>query len=85
MLFRSDRLNPLYPRTNAFKEVYLLATAAEDEEAAMDGSASDIEGWAACFDGVTLKGVLRAIGVGAKGEIKDTAFPQQAYEMGQKI
>jgi len=80
-----DRLNPLYPRTNAFKEVYLLATAAEDEEAAMDGSASDIEGWAACFDGVTLKGVLRAIGVGAKGEIKDTAFPQQAYEMGQKI
>ena len=32
-----DRLNPLYVRKNKFKEVYLLATSADDNEKAMDG------------------------------------------------
>ncbi len=48
-----DRLNPLYPRKNKFKEVYLLATAADDDEAAMNGSVSDIQGWMA-FPAVLL-------------------------------
>lgn len=80
-----DRLNPLFPRKNAFREVYLLATAAENEASAMDGSVSDIQGWIDCFDGVTLKGVLRGIGVTDKGEIENTDFPRQAYEMGQNL
>ncbi|MDE7216377.1 MAG: flavodoxin family protein [Clostridia bacterium] len=80
-----DRLNPLYSRENKFKEVYLLATAAENEESAMDGSVIAIQGWIDCFDGVTLKGVLRGIGVDAKGEILNTDFPQTAYEMGSKV
>lgn len=79
-----DRLNPLYPRDNKFKEVYLLATAAEEEESAMDGAVSDIQGWIDCFDGVELKGVLRGIGVTDKGDVMDTDFPQKAYEMGLK-
>ena len=79
-----DRLNPLYPRDNKFKEVYLLATAAEEEEYAMDGAVSDIQGWIDCFDGVELKGVLRGIGVTDKGDILKTNFPKQAYEMGVK-
>ena len=78
-----DRLNPLYPRENKFKEVYLLATAADDVESAMDGAVKDIQGWIDCFDGVTLKGVIRAIGVNDKGQINTTAFPAQAYELGK--
>ncbi|MDE5616383.1 MAG: flavodoxin family protein, partial [Clostridia bacterium] len=62
-----------------------LATAAENEESAMDGSVIAIQGWIDCFDGVTLKGVLRGIGVDAKGEILNTDFPQTAYEMGSKV
>ena len=80
-----DRLNPLYPRKNKFKEVYLLATAAEDDENAMNGSVSDIQGWIDCFDGVELKGVLRGVGVEGKGEINSTDFPQKAYEMGKNL
>ena len=33
-----DRLNPLYLRQNKFKQVYLLATSAEDDKSAMDGA-----------------------------------------------
>lgn len=78
-----DRLNPLYPRKNKFKEVYLLATAAENDEAAMNGSVSDIEGWISCFDGAELKGVVRGTGVTGKGDILKTDFPGKAYEMGK--
>lgn len=80
-----DRLNPLFPRQNAFREVYLLATAADDVPAAMDGCVSDIQGWIDCFDGVELKGVLRGIGVTEKGEIAGTDFPRQAFEMGKNL
>lgn len=80
-----DRLNPLYVRDNKFKEVYLLTTAADDNERAMDGAVKDIQGWIDCFDGVTLKGVIRGVGVTEKGEINNTAFPEQAYEMGKNV
>ena len=80
-----DRLNPLYPRKNKFKQVYLLATAAENDNAAMDGSVKDIQGWIDCFDGVELKGVIRAVGVNEKGEINGTSFPEAAYQAGKSI
>ena len=80
-----DRLNPLYPRENAFKEVYLLAASAEADHSAMDGCVSDINGWIACFDGVKLKGVLRGAGAADRGEINSTEYPQKAYEMGKNV
>ena len=78
-----DRLNPLYPRDNKFKSVYLLATAADDDEHAMDGAIKDIHGWIDCFEGVTFGGVIRGTGVTEKGEIDGTDFPARAYEMGK--
>ncbi len=80
-----DRLNPLYPRKNKFKDVYLLTTAADGDERAMDGAVKDIQGWIDCFDGVSLKGVIRGVGVEGKGEINDTVFPEKAYEMGKSV
>lgn len=80
-----DRLNPLYGRENKFKDVYLLATAADDDEAAMDGAVKDLRGWIDCFDGVALKGVVRGVGVDEKGAINSTVFPEQAYKMGKII
>lgn len=80
-----DRLNPLFVRENKFKDVYLLATAADDDESAMDGAVKDIQGWVSCFDGVALKGVLRGVGVSEKGEINQTAFPAKACEMGKNV
>lgn len=78
-----DRLNPLYSRENKFKEVYLLTTAADDEESAMYGAEQDMQGWIDCFDGVILQDVIRGVGVTDKGAINATEFPEQAYEMGK--
>lgn len=80
-----DRLNPLYPRKNKFKEVYLIATAAEDEKSAMDGSVTDIQGWIDCFEGVSLKGVLRGTGLSEKTDAVGTSFPAEAYEMSKNV
>lgn len=78
-----DRLNPLFARKNKFQDIYLLATAADDEDSAMDGAVKDMQGWIDCFSGVKLKGVIRGIGVAEKGAINNTPFPEQAYEMGK--
>lgn len=80
-----DRLNPLYPRKNNFKEVYLLSTAAENDENAVNGSVSDVQGWIDCFDGVKLKGVLRGVGVSKKGEASATDLIDKAFELGKTV
>lgn len=80
-----DRLNPLYPRKNKFTDVYLIATAADNDESAMNGAVQEMQGWIDCFDGVILKNVIRGVGVTEKGEIENTVFPEQAYEMGKNV
>lgn len=80
-----DRLNPLYVRDNAFKDIYLLATAAEDDGHAVDGCVSDINGWCACFDGAQVKGVLRGVGLEDRGDAEKTDYPAKAYEMGKSV
>lgn len=80
-----DRLNPLYTRENKFKEVYLIATSADENENAMDGAVTAIQGWVDCFDGVGIKGVIRGVGVTDKGEIKGTNIMKKAFDMGAKV
>lgn len=80
-----DRLNPLYPRVNSFRDVYLLAAAADGEESAMDGAVKGIQGWIDCFDGVRLAGVVRGTGATAAGDIVGQSAMRQAYEMGKGI
>lgn len=80
-----DRLNPLFPKQNKFKDVYLIATCAEDEESAIDGTINGVQGWIDCFDGVRLAGVVYGIGVESVGEVKNTIAFKQAYEMGKSI
>ena len=80
-----DRMNPLYPKENSFREVYLLAASADDAPEAMDGAVKGNEGWVACFDGVCLKGVVRGTGANAAGEIKGTKAAGEAYEAGRAV
>ena len=65
-----DRANPLFPADYAFRDVYLLASAAEDDPKAMDGAVSDLEGWISCFPKSRLAGVVRGTGVTAAGDIQ---------------
>lgn len=80
-----DRLNPLYPKNNKFKSVYLLASAAENDESAMNGATTGVQGWIDCFDGVRLEGVVKAIGVNAVGEIEGNKALTKAYEIGKSL
>ena len=65
-----DRCNPLYPADYAFRDVYLLASSADESPSAMDGAVKDIEGWVECFPKARLAGVVRGTGVTAEGDIQ---------------
>ncbi len=80
-----DRSNPLFATQNKFKDIYLLATAAEDEETAMDGTIKGLQGWIDCHAGVELKGIVRATGVADVGDIERSSALKEAYELGKSI
>lgn len=80
-----DRLNPLYGQNNSFKEVYLLATSADTEKNAMDGTIKGVQGWIDCFDGVQLCGVVYGVGAEAVGSVKNTPAFTEAYKMGKSV
>ncbi len=78
-----DRANPLYGTDYAFKDVYFLSTAAEDEDYTNEGAVKTVQGWIDCFERAELKGVVFAGGVNDIGDIKDHSALQKAYEMGK--
>jgi len=81
-----DRTNPIYAATYDFREVYLLTTAAVDEEHVPDGVVEGLQGWIRCFDKAELKGVIRGVGVGARGEVQERAdLLAMTYEMGKSV
>ncbi|MCB7038908.1 flavodoxin family protein [Eggerthella sinensis] len=65
-----DRSNPLYAVKPAFRDVYLLATAADENPRVADGAAKGLEGWISCFDAARLVGTVVATGVDAPGSIE---------------
>ncbi len=80
-----DRANPLFPSDYAFREVYLLAAAAEDEDSAVDGARKGLEGWVACFPKARLAGTVLGGGVSAPGNIEGHPSLGKAREMGQRL
>ena len=80
-----DRLNPMFPKDYKFRDVYLLATAAEPEDYAFEKAESGLNGWIDCFDKAELKGTVFCGGVTMGGEIKDNAKLKEAYDMGANI
>lgn len=64
------------------KEFYYIMTSAEDSKTVMDCTLACLRGFAACLDGSKEKGVIYGKGVYEKGEIKNTPYIKQAYEMG---
>ena len=52
-----DRLNPLYPSDYSFRDIYMIATAAEADEGAFEKAYNGLRGWVDCFEKATLKGL----------------------------
>ena len=81
-----DRANPLFPAEYAFRDIYLLASAAENEESAVDGAVNGLKGWIACFEKARLKGVVRGVGATNPGDIRQSPSALEAARvMGKNV
>lgn len=80
-----DRANPLFSKDYSFREIYLLSSAAEDEENVDSRAVSGLEGWIECFPKARLAGKIFAGGVTKAGEIKNHPALITAYEAGKKV
>lgn len=80
-----DRGNPLYSSDYAFREIYLLTTAADTDKSAMDGAIKGLEGWIACFGKARLAGTVFGGGADAIGTIQGNPALNEAYEMGKAV
>ena len=80
-----DRANPLFDSDYAFTKAYLLATAAEDGEEAVDGTVKTVQGWVDCFERCELAGTVFAGGVNGVGDIAGHPALEKAYQMGKEV
>ena len=80
-----DRGNPLYTTDYAFRDVYLIAAAAEDEEHVWQRAKSGLEGWIECFPKARLAGCVFGGGVTEEKEVLGSTAMEKAYEMGKNI
>lgn len=58
-----DRANSLFPSDYAFRDIYLLASATEDEPDTDERAIHGLEGWIACYEKCRLAGTVFAGGV----------------------
>jgi multimeric flavodoxin WrbA len=81
-----DRMNPLYSSDYGFRRVYMLSTAAEDEEATPEKAVSGLQGWVDCFEKAELAGTLFCGGINDPGEANARAEElDEAYAFGRGI
>lgn len=81
-----DRTNPLFPAEYEFRDIYLLATSADEEESSMEAAVKGLEGWIRCFEKSRLAGVVRGTGADKKGAIEECGEAlSAAYEMGRNV
>ena len=70
----------------ANKDLYYIATAAENDEDTLNTTLACFHGFAMCIDGYEEKGTLYGKGVYEKGDVlKRPELMQIAYEMGNSV
>lgn len=81
-----DRLNPLYNSDYAFRDIYMIATAAEDEESAFEKAYNGLQGWVDYFEKAELKGIVTSAGIGdANDAINHKEVMKRANELGKNL
>lgn len=78
-----DRSNPLFTTDYAFRDIYLLAAAAEDGAHTIDGTVEGLNGWIVCYENAHLAGTVFAGGVTMPDEITGNKALKKAYEAGK--
>lgn len=78
-----DRTNPNFIQDYAYRDIYLIATAAEADESAMDGAIKGLRGWTDCFENTKIAGVLYGVGVTDVGDVEaQKDLLKQAFDLG---
>lgn len=81
-----DRLNPLYSSDYKFRDIYMIATAAEDEESAFEKAYQGLLGWTDCFEKAKLRGIVAGGGISEAQEAgRHMEIMRKAYEMGRNL
>ena len=80
-----DRLNPMFPKDYAFRDVYFLAAAADNKPHVPERAIEGLKGWIDCFEKAKFRGFVFCGGVAAPGEIKGSDKLDAAYEMGRLV
>ena len=80
-----DRMNAMYPLDYKFRDVYLLTTAAEDEEDTPKRAETGLTGWIDCYPKSRLAGTLFCGGVNDAREIEGNSKLQEAFERGKGV
>ena len=80
-----DRMNAMYPKDYRFRDIYLLATATEDEEYVPERAIEGLTGWIDCYPKSRLAGLLFCGGVSMPRDIDGNSKLQEAYEMGKNV
>ena len=80
-----DRMNAMYSQDYAFRDVYLLTTAAENEEQTPKRAESGLTGCIECWPKSRLAGTLFCGGVNDAREIEGNPKLQEALELGKNI
>lgn len=79
------RANPLYPSDYAFRDVYFIATAAENSDEVWSRAASGLEGWIACFPKAHLSGVIFGGNATDIGTIQGSSAMKTAFDTGKAV
>lgn len=81
-----DRMNPLYASDYAFRSVYMIATAAENEETTFEKAYSGLGGWVDCFEKAELKGILTGGGINDASDAPNHPdVMERAFLFGQNL
>lgn len=81
-----DCLNPLYSSDYAFRDIYMIATAAENEESAFEKAYNGLQGWVDCFEKAELKGIVAGAGIGdANDALNHNDVMKNAYDLGRSL
>ena len=67
----------------AFRDIYMIATAAEGEASAFEKAYNGLQGWADCFEKAKLQGIVTGGGIGdANDAANHVDAMKKAYELG---
>ncbi len=80
-----DRANPLFSSDYAFREIYLLSTAADDGDGVASGAINGLNGWIVCYEKCRLAGTVFAGGVNDAGDIAGHPALEKARKTGESI